>query len=208
MGVTEITEGELTFSFGEEFQAVKFDETPFYRNYFGKLPGGKGVDLLSISDESMQFIEIKDCLGYEQDNRERTRIRQSRIASTQSDVHSRSQEGGFDVEIAQKVASTVACLYGAWAKIEGTKCAEQLLPYWEALYDKKIQKDQKRLYIILFLEGDFGSPSTSKKMVMKKIEDSIRQKLSWMKCRVSVVDSHTYPEKLFSVKRKQSEDTH
>ena len=35
---------------------------------------------------------------------------------------------------------------------------------------------------------------------MKRIQESISQKLSWLNCKVSVVDSDTYNPKLFTVK--------
>lgn len=57
---------------------------------------------------------------------------------------------------------------------------------------------------VLFLEGDFDSQkisSRSKTMIMKRLQDSINKKLSWLNCRVSVVDSDTYNERYFKVEK-------
>ena len=55
--------------------------------------------------------------------------------------------------------------------------------------------------MILFLEGDFGGKTRSKKMIMKALQNSINKKLKWINCRVSVVDSDTYNTKLFQIVR-------
>lgn len=206
----EIPEGTLVFSFSEEFDAIKFDDSLFYRKYFGKQHEGKGVDIVCRSEKALQFIEIKDCQGFERDNLWRTSINNSCVGITSADPRGHFGEDSFDVEVAKKVASTIACLYGAWAKMDGTDCAKELVPYWKGLNDKKIQNDQKPLYIILFLEGDFsqaGIDSRKPKMIMQRIEDSIRKQLSWLKCNVSVVNSSTYSEKFFSVRRELTENT-
>ena len=42
-----IEESRLKFAFPEKSTVVKFDDTKFYRDYFNKLPGAKGVDFIS-----------------------------------------------------------------------------------------------------------------------------------------------------------------
>ena len=53
--------------------------------------------------------------------------------------------------------------------------------------------------MILFLEGDFGCQTRTKKAIMKALQDSMNMKLQWLKCQVSVVDSDTYNHSLFEV---------
>lgn len=36
-------------------------------------------------------------------------------------------------------------------------------------------------------------------MIMRELQESIKTKLSWLNCRVSVVDSDTYKKELFKV---------
>lgn len=55
----KISEGNLVFSFDSEYTAIKFDDRPFYREYFNNMPGGKGVDIIADSDDIIHLIEIK-----------------------------------------------------------------------------------------------------------------------------------------------------
>lgn len=53
--------------------------------------------------------------------------------------------------------------------------------------------------LILFLEGNFGGHTRTKNMIMKELQDSMNEKLQWIDCRVSVVDSDTYNPEIFQV---------
>lgn len=48
-------------------------------------------------------------------------------------------------------------------------------------------------------EGNFGSHTRTKKMIMSDLQRSINSKMRWMNCKVSVVDSSTYNEKIFQI---------
>ena len=37
----------------------------FYREYFNKFPGSKGVDFISADKDKIAFIEAKNCTGDE-----------------------------------------------------------------------------------------------------------------------------------------------
>lgn len=196
-----IEESGLRFVFGEEVRAIKFDEDPFYRRVFNKLPGAKGVDILADSKEILQFIEIKNCLGHERENMWRTSVNNRRIESAPRDIDIESRES-LDIEVAKKVASTLTCLYGAWTKSRHSENAENLLYYWENIIDRRLAEDKKRFLVVLFLEGDFyseGPDSRSKKAMMKRLQESISAKLAWLNCQVTVVDSNTYKERYFKV---------
>ena len=55
----KIRERKLLFDF--ECNALKFDDTPFYRTHFSKItPGIQAVDILAVSQEIAYLIEIKD----------------------------------------------------------------------------------------------------------------------------------------------------
>jgi hypothetical protein len=57
--VPTIKEGNLSFSF--EFDAIKFDDSAYYRDHFVKIQNGIGaIDLLAVNDETGYLIEIKD----------------------------------------------------------------------------------------------------------------------------------------------------
>ena len=77
--------------------------------------------------------------------------------------------------------------------------ADELKPYFQELTSKKYENGKKVLQIILFLEGDFGSKTRTKKMIMKRIRDKISEKLKWLNCVVRVVDLDTYNKNGYSV---------
>lgn len=196
-----IEESGLRFEFGEDVQAVKFDDQPFYRRAFNKLPEAKGVDILADSKEIIQLIEIKNCSGHERENMWRTSVNNSRIGSAPRELDTENRNS-LDIEVAKKVASTINCLYGAWTKSEHSENAAELLNYWKGISDLRLIKDKKRLMVVLFLEGDFyseGPDSRSKKTMMKRLQESISAKLAWLNCQVTVVDSNTYKERYFKV---------
>ena len=196
-----IEESGLRFEFGEDVQAVKFDDQTFYRQEFNKLPEAKGVDILADSKELIQLIEIKNCLGHERENMWRTSVNNSRIGSAPRELDTENRNS-LDIEVAKKVASTINCLYGAWTKSEHSENAAKLLDYWKGISDLRLTKDKKRFMVVLFLEGDFyseGPDSRSKKTMMKRLQDSINTKLEWLNCKVTVVDSNTYKERYFKV---------
>ena len=62
-------ESGLQFGFPDGTLVVKFDDTKYYRNSFNVLPESKGVDFISVGKDSISFIEVKNCLGVEGNNR-------------------------------------------------------------------------------------------------------------------------------------------
>lgn len=180
-------ESRLDFIFKGE--AVKFDETEFYTVFKSYQPNGKGVDFLSQTDDEFLFLEVKNCTGYEREN----------IWRTKKDNMVDGEES-FDIEIAKKVEGTIACLVGAGVSSDYER-ANELKLYYEGLTSLKIAKGNKTIQVVLFLEGDFGSKTRNKKMIMKKIKDSIKEKLKWLNCTVRVVDLDTYKQQLFKVNR-------
>jgi hypothetical protein len=55
----QIIEGKLTFHF--DFDAIKFDESAFYRKHFSRMSNEiKAVDILAVNNKIGYLIEIKD----------------------------------------------------------------------------------------------------------------------------------------------------
>ena len=91
--MTEIVEGNLTFTFPDDCEADKYDEWSFYRNQFQTVAGGsKAVDILCVSDDAAWLLEIKD---YRQ--------------------HPRTKLVDIDDELASKARDTLAGLAAASA---------------------------------------------------------------------------------------------
>ena len=196
----KIEESNLLFSFDSGYKAIKFDDTSFYRSSFNQMPGAKGVDIVADSEEMIHFIEIKNCLGHERENQWRTSINNSKIDSAPHNLDVDNRDS-LDIEIVKKVTMSISCLYGAWTKAKQSEKALDLETYWRGIDNNRIQTDKKKIIVTLFLEGNFNSISKTrtKRMIMKRIQDSISKKLSWLNCKVFVVDSDTYNKKYFTV---------
>lgn len=191
----EINESELTFQFANG-SSLKFDDTQFYRRYFNRLPKSKGVDILYDCAQHFVMLEIKNCLGREAENRWRIAPNNKKRHLAPVDA---AERDSLDIEVAQKVAMTISCLTGATTFGELRPTAQPLIPFSDALHEKGYSKCNKKLLIILFIEGEFSSRTRTKKMVMHALQYSLRKKLSWLNCTVSVVDSSTYHKKFFEL---------
>ena len=190
----DINESRLTFRFSD--RALKFDDTHYYRSYFNAFPQSKGVDVISGGDTYGLLLEIKNFSDDEPNQVWRLYPDNQKLdrAPPGTTVHS-----SLDIECAQKVAMTLACLWGAETAGTSRPKAEELLPFAEMLRGRAFARDRKRLLVVLFLEGQFKGHTRTKKMMMLALEQSLRKKLQWLKCRVSVVDSATYPKHLFQL---------
>ena len=191
-------ESGLKFLFPQNNTVVKFDDTKFYRDYFNKLPEAKGVDFISVDKDKIAFIEVKNCTGDESNCRWRIAPNNQKKNTTHTVVNVEGRDS-LDIEVAQKTAMTVAALTGAKSFGDTKDCLEELKEYIQFLSSDRFSDDSKKKYVILFLEGDFGSRTRSKKMIMKELQDSMNKKLQWINCRVSVVDSDTYNPKIFRI---------
>ena len=191
-----IEESGLKFSFPEKVSVVKFDDTAYYRNNFNKLPESKSVDFISVDEDSIAFIEVKNCTGNESDCRWRIAPENKKKNTTHTTVNVTGRDS-LDIEVAQKVAMTLSALIGAKSFGNTRESSQELTPYINFISKNTFADTSKRKYVILFLEGDFGSKTRTKRMIMKDLQDSMKKKLDWLNCRVSVVDSATYNTKVF-----------
>ena len=191
-------ESGLIFQFPENDTVIKFDDAEFYRKYFNKLPEAKGVDFISVDKDKIAFIEVKNCTGDEGNCRWRIAPNNQKRNTTHTSVNVEGRDS-LDIEVAQKMAMTIAALIGAKSFGDTKECLDELKEYIQFLANDNFSDDSKKRYVILFLEGDFGGETRSKKMIMKSLQDSMRKKLQWINCRVSVVDSDTYDPRVFQI---------
>lgn len=191
-------ESGLKFIFEDESQPIKYDDCDFYRNFVTQLPAAKGVDFISIQEGRLVFTEVKNCKGHESDNNWRICPNNGKRNTSHTNVRINGRDS-LDIEVSEKVAMTICGLIGAYTKTSGTGAAERLLRYTEVLVSSAVKSGSKQLLIILFLEGDFGCETRPKSAIMRELERSIKKKLAWLNCLVSVVDSSTYRKKIFDV---------
>lgn len=191
-------ESGIQFHFPEQSSVIKFDNTKFYRDYFNKLPEAKGVDFISVNKDTLAFIEVKNCTGDEGNCRWRIAPNNLKRDTTHTSVNV-DRRNSLDIEVAQKIAMTIAALIGAKSFGDTKDCLKELEEFIYYMSNDTFSDNLKKKYVILFLEGDFGGRTRTKKMIMKALQDSINKKLQWINCRVSVVDSDTYNSKIFQI---------
>lgn len=193
-----IEESGIKFEFPDDSNVVKFDDEKFYRESFNALPGSRGVDFISADGNSVAFIEVKNCLGEEGNNRWRIfpNNRKKETSHTTVDVEGRDS---LDIEVPEKVAMTLAALSGAVSFADIRTSVEELGKFADAILTGYLRDDEKRKYVVLVLEGNFGGHTRDKKMIMSELQRSMQTKMRWLNCRVSVVDSDTYEQKMFQI---------
>lgn len=191
-------ESGLKFGFPDGNIAIKFDDTKYYRDLFNALPGSKGVDFISVGKNAISFIEVKNCLGDEGNCRWRIAPNNQKRDTTSTTVDVEGRES-LDIEVAQKVAMTLAALTGARSFGDRKSSIDELKDIITMVFSKDFADDKKKKYVILFLEGNFGGHTRSKKMIMENLQRSMNTKMRWLNCRVSVVDSATYNKDIFQI---------
>ncbi len=183
-------ESGIDFNFSEKYQVVKFDNTLFYNLFKSSMPNGKGIDFFADSEDRLLLIEIKNCLSHEPENIWRTEV--GRVIQNGNTI-----DESFDIEVAKKVLSTIACIVGANTSFEYSN-ADELKPLFKAISSNKFANGTKSIEVLLYLDGNFGSRTRSKNMIMKRIQDKIKEKLKWLNCNVRVVDYNTHNNKYFT----------
>lgn len=167
----EIIEGtppnQLTFSFPDNWNVCKFDETSFYRNRVEKLDGIKSVDIIAKSSDTLQFIEIKDFRHYRIENQ------------------ARQKNGDLLIEVSQKFVSTIASLLGA------SRCGFiDFEPYYSSLLSESSQK----IEVILFVERDENLRTLQRnKLTLADLQQKLKKLLVAYNVRCKVYDREYLP---------------
>ena len=113
--------------------------------------------------------------------------------------HDVKQRDSLDIEVAQKVAMTLAALCGAYSYGDRKDSLGKLGKIAAAISEKKFSQTVKKKLVVLVLEGDFGTHTRPKTAIMLELQRNIMSKMQWLDCMVSVVDSDTYCEKVFKL---------
>lgn len=141
-------------------------------------------------------MKVKNCKGSESDNRWRIAPNNSKLSTTATTVNTEGRNS-LDIELAQKIAMTLACLCGANSKPDYQK-SNLLKPYFDMMINKHTSLDRKKIKVILFLEGDFSTNSRPQKKIMKDLQDSIKAKLGWLNCHILVENINTHAKDIYS----------
>ena len=184
----EIRESELLFSFREGVKAVKYDDEVFYRKRYNVVAGTKGVDIIADCNTAMYLIEIKNCKGTA-GNQDTWRRHYS--CSKNMDT--------LATEVALKVTHTCACLVGVSTYGERNEGAVKLLDYAHALHAPNIASLDKKLFVLLYLEGDFSCQSRTNEMIYGDIQKKIARRLKWLNCKVDVLSTRKRSPRDFEV---------
>lgn len=193
-----IEESGMQFEFPDNRTTVKFDEELFYRNCFNRFPESKGVDFITDGKDLIAFIEVKNCRGHEGDNRWRIAPNNQK-RDTAHVAHDVSGRDSLDIEVAQKAAMTLAALCGTYSFGDRKDSLGKLKEIAAGISGERFAQTGKKKLIILVLEGDFGTHTRPKKAIMSELQRNIMSKMQWLDCKVSVVDSDTYWEKVFKI---------
>lgn len=191
-------ESGLKFGFPDDSKVIKFDDTTFYRKDFNALPDSKGVDFVAAGKNVISFIEVKNCTGDEGNCRWRIFPNNQKRETSHTTVNVEGRES-LDIEVPQKVAMSLASLMGAKSFEKTKESVKELEEIQKVIFSEDFADDKMKKYVILFLEGDFGGHTRSKKMIMSELQRSMNTKMRWFNCRVSVVDSDTYDKKIFQL---------
>ena len=184
----EIRESDMLFSFRDGVAAVKYDDEPFYRKRYNKAEGTKGVDIVADCDAVMYLIEIKNCEGTAE-NQDAWRRRYSGTKNMET----------LASEVALKVAHTCACLAGVATYAERKEDAVRLLDYAHALHAPNIASLEKKLLVLLYLEGDFSCRTRTNEMIYGDLQKRIARRLKWLNCKVDVVSTRKHNPRDFEV---------
>ncbi|OLN30345.1 DUF6661 family protein [Desulfosporosinus metallidurans] len=184
-------ESGIVFEFDDHLTVDKFDDTGYYKKYFKNLPGGKGVDFILKSEDTLMLIEVKNCAGHEGENLWRISTDNSKRDRTATMVDTEDRDS-LDIEIPKKVAMTLACLCGAHSQPQLQTHSGVLKKYSDFIMTNNISLGTNKIKVVLFLEGDFASNTRPQKAILTNLREKIKKKLSWLNCNVFVknIESH------------------
>lgn len=171
-------ESNIDFIFDEKYKVFKFDDTKIFNKFNNGIKNGKGVDFIAHSEDKVILLEVKNCKGYESENRWRTSLKSKQNSDGTID-------DCFDVEVAKKVSCTISCLTGA-GTFDKYNCDDEYDQFSQVL--SELIDNNHKIEVIFFLEGDFGSKTRSKKMIMDIIQTRLKKHFKgWLNlsnCRV------------------------
>jgi hypothetical protein len=195
-----IKENNLSFYFPNTWKIMSYDKIGgFYSQHIDTTSIGiKAVDIIASNGSEHLWIEIKDCLEYENTNFPRLspqpidEVRQTKNwikdQGWQGLVAAQRKKPYIVDEFSQKVLHTFIGIVSA-SKVGNKSMVD---------FSESIEKNTE-ITVVLFLTLDIPD---YKRLAMR-LQDAINKKLSKFKIRVSVCNEDTIPKNsVWSVKRK------
>ncbi len=198
-----MSESGIQFDFDNSFEVIKYDDTPFHKNQFNKLPGSKAVDFVAASNQRVVFMEIKNCLGDEANNRWRI-ANDNTKRDTIPTGHDVKDRDSLDIEIPEKVAMTMAALGGVYSHPVPYRNSEEILPFAKPLFSEEVVQEKRKINIVLVLEGTFGNGLETRddKAIRRTIGQYMEKRLKWLCCTVSVIRAEDLEKTIKGMKAK------
>jgi len=170
----EIKEGEipnqLTFTFPDNWDICKFDDTKYYREKIEKLDGIKSVDIIANDGGALQFIEVKDFRHHRIENKER------------------QKSGELTIEVSQKFVNTLSALIGA-----NRLNLSDFAPYYTPLLSSLDQK----ITVILFIERDEREHTLQRnKITLAHLQQKLKKLLIAYNIQCKVYDRDKLPQQV------------
>lgn len=174
--MVEIPEGRLRFTFQDDWQAIKFDETAWYSGTMKRRI--KAMDILATQGQTHWWIEIKDCVGFEPDNLPRLNPAEpSEVSGVRAWVKGQGLDRAVSVtrakpflvdEIAEKLEGTLVSLMAAQRAGASQPDVQPLQPFAEVAQ----QPTNWRVVLVLA-----WNPRDFRRLAMR-LNDKLRQRLA------------------------------
>ena len=168
-----ITEGKFIFTFPDNWEVIKYDDSHFFKNHIRKSQGCKAVDILALSDNCLFFIEIKDFRGYRIESKKS--IRNDEILN----------------EVVQKVRDTIMGLYAAYRRTN-----EELAPFYRYLCMTSkystLARHQRKIIVVWFIEQDI-QPNFEFSPISLRVK--LKNQLKFLNINCLVHNKETYAKK-------------
>ncbi len=175
-------EGNLRFTFDDQWRVVKLDQGAFFRDNLMPLQLTKCVDFLGLYRNNVAYlVEVKDYRG------SRIELKNAEKMHAGDTLH---------LQVARKVKDSVACLVGAARTAKdglSRGCAGKML------------ESADRLRVVFWLEFDLGHRPRRRHSAQHKAdmkaeastrEKQLKRALTWLTKRVTVANQQVAPAAL------------
>lgn len=176
----KIVEGEpgnnaLEFDFSADFGAIKYDDTVWKNSRFGNLPA---MDILARKRDQQWWIEIKDCEGYEPDNRPRlSPTEPAELLQTKSWISSQGFDSKVRVirrkpfiidELIEKLRSTlIGCTLAGFVDSRGSQADAVVGPH-------RLSDSDQPLIVVLYLSWEVNDFRRLARGLQTKLNRALR----------------------------------